>query len=123
VRELAPAGVEQLARHIGVAEDARVTLLEDAVARERPQQAVQDVGVDAGFARELGRGPRPVCKLLRDLEVRDDAERLRHERAAQEVPEDGFGRALAHSCLTISRHGFPSQSPWISSSATNPRAS
>ncbi len=82
-------------------EHARLRLAEDAVARERAQQPVQRVRV----AAELRHRPRAVRQRLRHARVDDGRERFRHQRAAQKVPEDGLGRALAHVAGASDRGG------------------
>ena len=69
------------------ANDARLVLLEDAVARERAQQAVERVGIGVRPRARALRRPRPVSERLGDTEIGDDPERLRRHRPAQEVPE------------------------------------
>jgi hypothetical protein len=95
--ERGPPAVDEELGGSGVAEDARLLLGEDAITRERAQEAVEDVGVDPGLARELVHRPRPFRERSRDLEVDHDRERLRRHRSAKDVPHQRLGSVLAHA--------------------------
>src|SRR5947209_11747522 len=64
--ERAPAVLEQRLRRLGIGEDPRLDLLEDAVARKRPQDAVEDVGVGVARSGELVDRTRAVDEGVRD---------------------------------------------------------
>src|SRR5207244_965935 len=87
---------EQELGHRGVAEDSRLLLLEDAVARERTKEAIERVLVSACLRSDLRDRPRAVGETIRDAEIRDEPERLRRHRAADERPHLRFDRGLAH---------------------------
>src|SRR5439155_3747691 len=110
VRKRAPARAEKLGGG-RVAEDARLFLCEDAVARERAEEAVQRVPLGASLARELADRPWARGERVGDAEVGHDAERSRGERAAQEVPELTLGRDLAHPRARTTAAATSSRSP------------
>src|SRR5262249_15845320 len=70
VREGAPAAAEEL-RCGRVREDTRFRLGEDSVARERAEDAVEGVGVDAGPRGDVSDRPGPGGEHLGDIEVGD----------------------------------------------------
>jgi hypothetical protein len=67
---------------------------EDSVARERTQDAIQALGVDAGFCRDVIDTAGASAERGRNPQFRDDRQGARHHRPAQEVPKNRFGRAL-----------------------------
>ena len=99
VGEVAPRVVairEQELGHCRVAEDARLFLCEDAVARQRAEEPVQGILVDTCLRCELGDRPRPVSELVGDTVIRDEPERLCRHRAADERPHLRLDGRLAH---------------------------
>src|SRR6476646_4044026 len=96
-REVVPAVDREELRGRRVAEDARLLLGEDPVARERTQEPLQRVSVRARLRRELGDRPRPVREPAGDVELGDERERAGDERATERVPECGLRRTLAHA--------------------------
>jgi hypothetical protein len=96
MREVVPPTAPQQLGRGGVAEDAALLLGEDAVARERAEQAVQRIGVRADLARDLLDRTRPVRERVRDAELGDDGDRTRRHRAAHQIPQDRLRSALAH---------------------------
>ncbi len=97
LREVAPASsVEQVGSR-RVAEDAGRVLGKDAVARERPQQPVERVGVRAGVSCQLGHGPRPVGELVCDAELGDDGQRRVPSAPRKRSHSCDSGEPLAHA--------------------------
>ena len=111
VREVAPAALAQHVRRLGVAEDAGLLLGEDAVARERAQDAVQRVRVGAGLARELvdrPRGPAASASATpRSATMRQPSSRAR--RAA--APRPDLGRLARRSPRGARRRPPPPPRP------------
>src|SRR5205823_14679040 len=87
-----------------IAEDAGRVLGEDAVARERPQQTVQCVGVGTGLLSQLGHAPWAVAERLRDPQVRDERERARDEPATERIPDDALARTTFHHRSAATAH-------------------
>ena len=82
-REVVPtAAATQYLGGRRIAEDARGVLCEDLVAGERPQKAVERVGVGACVAGQLGHRSRSVCEPVCDTELGDDCQCTRAERSA-----------------------------------------
>src|SRR5262249_8211770 len=69
-----------------VREDTRLRLGEHPVARERAEDAMERVGVDAGSRGEVGDRAGPGRERLGDADVGGDRGGARRQAAAQEVP-------------------------------------
>ena len=97
----------------------------------RPHEALVPGNVDDGQAAPVGKLQRRVAEVDGDpapLLLREAVRVLPRERPHEPcLPvvdvTGGPDRQRHQRRLTMSRHGLSSQSPWISSSATNPRAS
>lgn len=115
VGEVIPAIAREQLRGGRVAKDARLGLLEDPVAGQRAQHAVERVGVDAILPRERFAASGPGRKCLRYAQVGGESERTRHQRAPQRVPDHRLGV-----------HGLPAPNTRMAIpgySSTNPASS
>src|SRR5436309_8628924 len=83
-------------RRLGVAKDARLTLGEDAVARECAQDAPQGVRICSDGLGDLFHVLRTGSQAIGDVQVCGYAQRLRAQRAPDEIPQPQFGRDLGH---------------------------
>jgi len=91
VGEVIPAVARQHLRGGRIAENAWHGLLKDAVARQRAQDAVQRVGVDAPLARELGAASRARRERPRHTQVGGEPQRAGNQRTPQRVPDHPLG--------------------------------
>src|SRR5262249_16246569 len=80
VREIAPAVPAEKLGGCGVREDSRPHFGEDAVARERAEDAPQRLRIGAVLACEVVDGTRPRRECVRDSEVGGNRSRTRDER-------------------------------------------
>ena len=102
-----PSVAAQQLRRLGVAEDARLVLREDAVARERAQDPVQRVGVGARPPREVRDRPRPVGERVRDAEVGGD----RRAPSSSSAPRRRSQRLLGGCDVAHPRAAAPPRRP------------